>query len=80
MKRFLPWLSIVVFLIVFAASASLAQGPQATYRQDSITPWVCDWPQKYNDPTNGSWCGAAALQAAIEWDWRDHYGDTGHYY
>ena len=80
MKRFLPWLSIVVLLIALAASTSLAQEPQATYRQDSIKPYTCDWPQKGKDDVTGWWCGAACLQAAIEWDWRDHHGDYGHYY
>jgi hypothetical protein len=80
MKKLLRWLSIVAFPIALAASTSQAQEPQATYRQDSIRPYVCDWPQKGQSDEEGWWCGAAALQANVEWAWRDHRGDTTHYY
>ena len=50
------------------------------YLQESITPNISDWPQHQNDPGNGSWCGAAALQAKIDWDWREHHDDDTHFY
>jgi hypothetical protein len=78
--------SVIVILIVGVALSddpaqkTLAKPLSANHILDTIEPNVNDWPQKYNDPTNGSWCGAAVLQANVEWDWRHHYGDTSHYH
>lgn len=50
------------------------------YLQDTITPNISDWPQHQNDSVNGSWCGVAALQAKIDWDWREHHNDYSHFH
>ena len=57
----------------------LAPVALADYWQTSITPNVSDWPQRYNDSVNGSWCGAAVLQAKIDWDWSDHRQEYNHF-
>ena len=53
---------------------------QASYWQTSILPDVSDWPQHQDDSGDGSWCGVAALQAKIDWDWREHHNDYTHFY
>ncbi len=72
-------------LIFFAILGSIITGllvvtVYAYYLQDGITPNVSDWPQHQNNAVNGSWCGVAALQAKIDWDWREHYNDFSHFH
>lgn len=75
----------VCFLFLLSVGIALlfclsAPNAWADYWQTSIIPNVSDWPQHHNDSVNGSWCGVAALQAKIDWDWRDHYNQSNHFY
>jgi hypothetical protein len=42
---------------------------------ETIEPVVDHWPQEEDN-----WCGAAALQAYIDYAWRFHHGDENHLY
>jgi len=75
MPRFLLFLLGTGLLLSLLTWVALAD-----YWQISITPDVSDWPQRHNDSVNGSWCGAAVLQAKIDWDWSDHRHEYNHFY
>lgn len=70
----------IFFIFISGLAIVLIGVPANAYLQDSITPNVSDWPQHQNDQVNGSWCGVAALQAKIDWDWREHYNNYTHFY
>ncbi|HEY52059.1 MAG TPA: hypothetical protein G4N94_01225 [Caldilineae bacterium] len=63
----------VVLIFIFLSFMFLPQTKANThYILDTVEPNTDDWPQKFNDQVNGSWCGAASLQAKIHWDWNHH--------
>jgi hypothetical protein len=77
--------ALIVSLIVVALLPSLLvyrsflpevmAAPLLSHKLDTIEPVTADWPQKEDN-----WCGAAVLQAYIDYAWRFHHGDENHYY
>ena len=66
---------VLIFLLLFSFPMRLDANP-LTHYVFTIDPNTDDWPQKYNNQVDGSWCGAASLQAQIHWDWNHHHAGT----
>lgn len=65
---------VIVTLLLSSVSAAPPITRSSTYRQESITPDISNWPQ-----ARWNWCGPATLQAAIDWVWRRYGGEPNMY-
>ena len=80
MKRALAITLVIIALLPSllayrSPGLEVTAAPLLSHELDTIEPIVTDWPQKEDN-----WCGAAVLQAYIDYSWRFHHGDGGHFY
>lgn len=68
-------MAVLIFLLLFPFPMESGANP-LTHYVFTIEPNTDDWPQKYNNQVDGSWCGAASLQTQIHWDWNHHHAGT----